>query len=167
MVVNLLKFRHLARAAMAIIVLAYGISVPTSFAQSASGRLVGTVSGPDGVLANASIVVTDNQTKQTHIVTTNSQGAFIFPQLDVGSYSVSVSAKKALRHTGGNQRRAAQLLNLNATTLNAKLKNYGIDTFRLVAQSDTELRAYQTVQTVDRPGPPALTNGGRRKARAS
>jgi hypothetical protein len=72
--------------------LAFMAIVPTSFGQSASGRLVGTVSGPDGVLANASIVVTDNQTKQSHTVTTNSQGAFIFPQLEVGSYSVSVSA---------------------------------------------------------------------------
>lgn len=66
--------------------------VPTSFGQAASGRLVGTVSGPDGVLTNASIVVTDNQTKQSHTVTTNGQGAFIFPQLEVGTYSVAVSA---------------------------------------------------------------------------
>ena len=63
--------------------LAFLAIVPTSFGQSASGRLVGTVSGPDGVLANASIVVTDNQTKQSHTVSTNGQGAFIFPQLDV------------------------------------------------------------------------------------
>ena len=72
--------------------LAFTAIVPNSFGQSASGRLIGTVSGPDGVLANASIVVTDNQTKQSHAATTNGQGAFIFPQLDVGSYSVSVSA---------------------------------------------------------------------------
>jgi Carboxypeptidase regulatory-like domain len=72
--------------------LAFLAIVPTGFGQSASGRLVGTVSGPDGVLANASIVVTDNQTKQSHTVSTNAQGAFIFPQLDVGSYSVIISA---------------------------------------------------------------------------
>ena len=60
--------------------------------QSAAGRLVGTVSGPDGALANATIVVTDDQTKQSHTVNTNGQGDFIFPQLDVGSYSVTVSA---------------------------------------------------------------------------
>src|SRR5437762_622006 len=72
--------------------MAFTAIVPTSFGQSANGRLIGTVSGPDGVLANASIVVTDNQTKQSHAATTNGQGAFIFPQLDVGSYSVSVSA---------------------------------------------------------------------------
>lgn len=76
--------------------------VPTSLAQTASGRLVGTVSGPDGVLAGATVVVTDNQTKQSRTVTTNSQGAFIFPQLDVGSYSVSVSASGFKTYTAND-----------------------------------------------------------------
>jgi two-component system response regulator PilR (NtrC family) len=37
---------------------------------------------------------------------------------------------QALRKTGGNQKRAAQLLQLNATTLNEKLKRLEIDTSR-------------------------------------
>src|SRR6185312_1767766 len=87
------KFKEVIMKGIGItLLLAFLAVVPTSFGQSASGRLVGTVSGPDGVLANASIVVTDNQTKQSHTVSTNGQGAFIFPQLDVGSYSVSISA---------------------------------------------------------------------------
>jgi len=32
----------------------------------------------------------------------------------------------ALMHTGGHQRRAARMLNLKVTTLNAKIKRYGI-----------------------------------------
>lgn len=32
----------------------------------------------------------------------------------------------ALLHTGGHQRRAARMLNLKVTTLNAKIKRYGI-----------------------------------------
>ena len=32
----------------------------------------------------------------------------------------------ALMHTGGHQRRAARILNLKVTTLNAKIKRYGI-----------------------------------------
>ena len=63
-----------------------------AYGQAATGRLSGTVSGPDGLIANATVVVTDNQTKQTHTTVTNSQGAFSFPQLDVGSYSASFSA---------------------------------------------------------------------------
>lgn len=35
--------------------------------------------------------------------------------------------KRALLQTAGHQRRAAKLLNLNATTLNSKIKQYSID----------------------------------------
>jgi Carboxypeptidase regulatory-like domain len=65
---------------------------PSGFGQSATGRLVGTVSGPDGVITNASIVVKDNQTKAEHTTTSNGQGDFGFPQLNVGSYTVTVTA---------------------------------------------------------------------------
>jgi hypothetical protein len=91
---------------------------------------------------------------------------------EVERYEIDL-IQKALKHTEGNQRRAAQLLNLNATTLNAKIKNYGINTLGLTAQSaatpalDTELRAQETIQTVDHQGAQALTRGARRKATAS
>jgi len=70
------------------------ISIATTLAygQAATGRLSGTVSGPDGLISNATVVVTDNQTKQSHTAATNAQGAFSFPQLAVGSYTVSFSA---------------------------------------------------------------------------
>ena len=63
-----------------------------TYGQAATGRLSGTVSGPDGLISNATIVVTDNQTKQSRTVTTNDQGAFSFPTLNSGSYTVSFSA---------------------------------------------------------------------------
>src|SRR6476660_10091489 len=74
----------LCLSVMTIATLAYG--------QAATGRFSGTVSGPDGLISGATVVVTDNQTKQSHTATTNAQGAFSFPQLDVGSYTVSFSA---------------------------------------------------------------------------
>jgi hypothetical protein len=74
----------LCLSVMTIATLAYG--------QAATGRLSGTVSGPDGLIANATVVVTDNQTKQPHTVVTNAQGAFSFPQLAVGTDTVSFSA---------------------------------------------------------------------------
>jgi len=63
-----------------------------AFGQAATGRLSGTVSGPDGLIANATVVVTDNQTKQSKTVMTNDQGAFSFPQLAVGTYTATFSA---------------------------------------------------------------------------
>jgi len=41
--------------------------------------------------------------------------------------------KQALSRAGGNQRRAARLLHMNATTLNSKIKLYGIDARRSAA----------------------------------
>ena len=63
-----------------------------TYGQAATGRFSGTVSGPDGLISNATVVVTDNQTKQSHTVETNAQGAFSFPQLSVGTYTAIFSA---------------------------------------------------------------------------
>ena len=84
MEVKLFRSFLLCLSVMAVATLAYG--------QAATGRLSGTVSGPDGLIANATVVVTDNQTKQSKTTSTNDQGAFSFPQLAVGTYSATFSA---------------------------------------------------------------------------
>jgi DNA-binding NtrC family response regulator len=45
----------------------------------------------------------------------------------------------ALLHTGGHQRRAARMLNLKVTTLNAKIKRYGIRPHALHAGNVVDL----------------------------
>lgn len=45
----------------------------------------------------------------------------------------------ALMHTGGHQRRAARMLNLKVTTLNAKIKRYGIQPHALHTGKIVEL----------------------------
>jgi len=62
-----------------------------ALAQSNTGRLVGVVSGPDGVIPGATVVITDNQTGRQRTVVTTGEGAFTLPQLEVGSYNVKVS----------------------------------------------------------------------------
>jgi len=84
MEVKLFRSFLLCLSVMAVATLAYG--------QAATGRLSGTVSGPDGLIANATVVVTDNQTKQSKTTSTNDQGAFSFPQLAVGTYTATFSA---------------------------------------------------------------------------
>lgn len=64
-----------------------GVSV---FAQS--GRLLGTVQSPDGVIAGAQLVITDNLTKKEITVTTNGQGSFSIANLNIGLYTVKVTA---------------------------------------------------------------------------
>lgn len=43
---------------------------------------------------------------------------------------------RALRHVRGNQRKAARLLGLKATTLNAKLKHYGMSAMEISSLAD-------------------------------
>ena len=62
------------------------------FAQTVTGRLVGTISGPDGVLPGATVVVTDDKTGKEYTVTTDSQGGFVVPQLNSGTYTVKTTA---------------------------------------------------------------------------
>lgn len=61
-------------------------------AQATSGSLTGTVSGPDGVLPGASVVVKDNQTGKELTDTAGDNGGFRFPQLEVGTYTVTIKA---------------------------------------------------------------------------
>ena len=60
--------------------------------QTTTGRLSGTVSGPDGVLPGATVTATANQTAKELTVTTDDSGNFVFPQLEVGNYTVKVTS---------------------------------------------------------------------------
>lgn len=78
------------KLALAIFMLCF--SIVTAFAQSSTGSLVGTVSSPDGVIAGATVVVTDNATRREQTATTNGEGFFTFPQLEFGTYTVRTTA---------------------------------------------------------------------------
>src|ERR1041384_4311116 len=72
--------------------LALGLVVAVAQAQSNTGNLIGTVSDASGVIPNATVTATDNKTGQEKTVQTNDQGAFSIPQLDVGTYTVKITA---------------------------------------------------------------------------
>ena len=63
-----------------------------ALAQSSTGNLVGTVSDASGVIPNATVVIKDKQTGKERTVQTNGQGGFTFPNLDVGTFNVTVTA---------------------------------------------------------------------------
>ncbi len=63
------------------------------FAQGTTGRLSGTVSGPDGALPGATVTATDKGTGKEQTVTANEEGSFLFPQLEFGTYTVKVTAQ--------------------------------------------------------------------------
>ncbi len=68
--------------------------VGTVFGQISSGTLVGTVVDQNGgAVAGATVEVTDNATSKLRTVQATSEGTFTVPQLDVGTYTVKVTAQ--------------------------------------------------------------------------
>jgi hypothetical protein len=77
------------------IVLAVCLSLGTGLAyaqMSTTGRLIGTVTDPTGaVVAGAAIKAVDEATGRNYETTSGSDGGFVFPALQSGSYTVSVT----------------------------------------------------------------------------
>jgi hypothetical protein len=68
------------------------LSATMNFAQDTTGRIIGSVSAPDGVIPGATIVVRDNQTGREQTVTASGEGSFTVPQLEFGTYTVTITA---------------------------------------------------------------------------
>ncbi|MGH9470038.1 MAG: carboxypeptidase-like regulatory domain-containing protein, partial [Terriglobia bacterium] len=67
---------------------------PAGRAQSTFGSITGTVKDPSGaIIPNASVQVTNEGTGAVRKVSTGSTGVFNVPSLDVGAYSLRVTAK--------------------------------------------------------------------------
>lgn len=62
-----------------------------AFSQSTTGRLSGVVSTSDGVVPNAAITVRDNQSDKELTAMSKGDGSFLFPQMEVGTYTVTVT----------------------------------------------------------------------------
>ena len=77
----------------AVVFLALLMLGPTAVAQTNTGRLVGVVLGQDGgVISGATIVIIDDQTKKERTLTPSAEGAFTVPALEVGTYTVRITA---------------------------------------------------------------------------
>jgi len=63
-----------------------------ALAQSNVGNLVGTVSDASGVIQNATVVIKDSKTGKERTVQSSDNGGFTVPALDVGTYTVTVTA---------------------------------------------------------------------------
>jgi type 1 fimbria pilin len=64
----------------------------SAFAQSSLGRLAGSVFDTSGgVLPGATVTLTGELTGQTQTTTTTETGAFLFPQVQPGLYTVTVT----------------------------------------------------------------------------
>ncbi len=61
-------------------------------AQLTTSRLVGTVSGPDGLVPGAKVVVKDTKTNKEVTAVADGEGKFVVGNLEPGIYTVTVTA---------------------------------------------------------------------------
>lgn len=80
------------RFMLMLFLLAIAVYVP-AFAQSNTGRLVGIVADASGVVPGASVVITDSKTGKKRELVASDDGSFTIPQLDPGSYTVTVTRR--------------------------------------------------------------------------
>lgn len=87
---------------LSILCLAVCLSPTLVSAQGTGGRILGRVSDPSGaVLATVKIIATNDATGVTHDTNSSDSGDYVFPDLPVGTYSLTFDLKgfkKAVRH---------------------------------------------------------------------
>jgi hypothetical protein len=90
------------RLCLSVVSLVMLTSSILSFAQGTGGRILGRVSDPSGaVLSGAKVLATNDATGVSHDAQTNDSGDYVFPELPVGTYSLTFDLagfKKAVRH---------------------------------------------------------------------
>src|SRR5262245_8229837 len=70
---------------------ALSLTAPTTLAQNSAGSLMGTVTDPSGgAVEKARVVARQDATGRGFETTTTSEGLYSFPNLDVGSYTLTV-----------------------------------------------------------------------------
>jgi hypothetical protein len=73
--------------------LAFALCCATLYGQTVSSSLEGIVVDPaDAAVANAPVILTNNDTKATRTANTDNQGTYRFLQLDPGTYTLTVKA---------------------------------------------------------------------------
>ena len=75
-----------------VLILTLFLSATMNFAQDTTGRIIGTVAALDGAIPGATIVIKDNQTGREQTVTASDDGTFTVPQLEFGTYTVTITA---------------------------------------------------------------------------
>ncbi len=78
---------------IAFVALTVLLLAAVSFAQTANGRLEGTVQDASGaIVPGAKVTVTNTKTQSTDVFTSNTSGGFVFAALPAGIYNLSVEA---------------------------------------------------------------------------
>ena len=103
---------------LSVLTLAVVLSLSIAMhAQGTGGRILGRISDPSGaVLSNTKVTATNDATGVAHDSVSNDSGDYVFPELPVGTYSLTFDLtgfKKAIRH--GIALDVNQVITLNMT----------------------------------------------------
>ena len=85
---------HLAVLALALCAISFLnlLGASSASAQKTTGLITGTLTDPSGaVVPGATVAIVNDRTGGSRETTTNEQGSFSFPELDAGTYRVSIS----------------------------------------------------------------------------
>ena len=88
------NFRFLALIAALVALVATLLCVPPAFADNVYASIRGVVTDPSGAsVANATVTAVNTDTGIVTKVTSSADGAYVFPQLGIGTYKVTASAQ--------------------------------------------------------------------------
>ena len=89
---SLIRYVHLAWTCILALILMHGFTL-SAHAQVNTGTLSGEVSDATGaVIPNARLTITDNNTGYAREATSSGDGNYIFPDLPIGQYTITVEA---------------------------------------------------------------------------
>src|ERR1700684_3683801 len=96
--------RYTAQLKTACLTLVVCLSLPTLLlAQGTGGRILGRIADPTGaVLSGVKVTATNEATGVSHNALSNDNGDFVFPDLPVGTYTLSFDLKgfkNSVRHS--------------------------------------------------------------------
>src|SRR5256712_5427508 len=95
------------------------ILAPSASAQKATGTITGTVTDPSGaVVPGATVTIVNERTSTARSATTNEQGSFSFPEVDAGTYALTVTKTGFKKQTQKN----VELHGADVTNLNVKME---------------------------------------------
>jgi hypothetical protein len=131
-----------------LLLLSIWMLAASAFAQTTTGSIYGTVTDTtSGLVPKAAVKVTNVQTGEAHTVPSNGSGAYLFPALDPGDYSVAVQMAGFQSQTQtGIRLDANQNVHVNFS-LHAGDVSQTVSVVAEVTQVDT--RESQLGQTVD------------------
>lgn len=127
-------------AACALVAVSVGLaSVGASGQVAGAGNIQGTVTdGTGAVIPGATVTVTETSTRVVHTAVTDAVGAYTFPNLIVGSYSVTVAAPGFQTYTSsGNVLEVGSSISVNAKmTIGASDQNVEVVADGLALQTE-------------------------------